>query len=86
MPKKRTLRFWNGGIYPYRGEHGYVAAYSRADAVRLINNAVGWRMVSDKELKEYWSECWGNPMEGITPERGFWTQGAKFDDPVKRII
>jgi len=52
-------------------DHAYVCAYSRAHAVRLINQVVGWQCVSDNELKNYWSEgCWGNTMEGITPEIG----------------
>lgn len=71
---------------PYRGESGFVAAYSRADAVRLINEALGWRAVSDSELRDYWSECWGTPMEDITPERGLWIKGRNFSDPIERKI
>jgi hypothetical protein len=31
-----------------------------------------------REIKEYWSKCWGNDMNGITPERGIWvTKGGQ---------
>lgn len=82
----RPLKLWNGCIYPYRGETGYVAAYSRADAVRVINEALGHKAVSDHELKTYWHEgCWGDAMEGITPERGLRVKGREHDAVVRRV-
>ena len=50
---------------------GYVAAYSRADAERVIEEYAGHRPTRS-ELRDYWSPCWGNPMDGIEPERGLW--------------
>lgn len=65
MSKK--LRFWNGRCVgqPYGGNNPKyrmssmnVAAYSRAEAARLMG-------VSANEVKDYFSECWGNDMIGI---------------------
>lgn len=76
--KAPKLKIWNGrGFRMIDGkarkiEHVYVAATSRADAVRLINEVAGWASVNDNELKTYYSPCWGNQMDGITPERGVW--------------
>jgi hypothetical protein len=50
----------------------FVAAYSRADACRVIESYTA-RSVPDSELRDYWSAgLWGNEMNGITPERGLW--------------
>lgn len=61
---------------PYK--HGYVAAYSRADAIRAIAEALGYNgLAMDSELRNYWSEgAWGNTMIGIKPERGLWATKA----------
>lgn len=67
-------------------DHAYVCAYSRAHAVRLINQARDCDMCSDSELKNYWSEwCWGDQMDGITQEIGVWTTQG-FNDKPKRIL
>lgn len=73
---EKKLKLWNGRWYPYRGESAYVAAYSRADAVRLLHSIKDVH-ISDSEIKNYWAggttDCyWGNQMAGITPERGVW--------------
>lgn len=79
------LMLWNGGasscrkpgeplwqgVRPNSSKHAYVAARSRADARRVIAEYCG-RDPGDHELKTYWSPCWGNAMDGITPERGLW--------------
>jgi len=68
-------------------DHAYVCAYSRAHAVRLINQAVGYDVVSDNELKTYWNEgCWGDRMDGITQEVGVWTAQEVWGDKPKRIL
>lgn len=82
----KTLKIWNGrgycchkssdplwsGIPPSAYSHAYVAAYSRADARRVIAEYTG-REPHDAEIRDYWSEgAWGNDMKGITPERGLW--------------
>jgi len=65
-------------------DHAYVCAHSRAEAVRIINEAVGYDIVNDNELKVYWSEgCWGKAMEGITPELGVWTQASSNHEPIR---
>jgi len=70
------LKKYNG-----RGYEGntklYVGAKNRTDASRMLAELFG-RSVSQwkKELKVYFSECWGNPMEGIELSRGVWQSQA----------
>jgi len=65
-------------------DHVYVCAKSRAHAIRIINEAVGYKVVNDRELKIYWSEgCWGNSMDNVCHkdnlEIGVWTtQGYNY--------
>lgn len=86
----KTLKLWNGRAYccrkrsdplwddvrPNGYQKAYVAAYSRADARRVIQEYCG-TLPSDGELRDYFSECWGRSMEGITPERGLWLEFGK---------
>jgi hypothetical protein len=78
----RSLKIWNGrGVD--RNTHLYVAAYSRADAARILTETFR-RGASEfisrleigrwqRELSVYFAEgCWGNSMDDITPERGVW--------------
>lgn len=67
----RKLKFWNGRWG--RNQHAYVAAYSQADAVALINSVTN-NQFTLHEIQKYWSPCWGNPMKGVTPERGLWVE------------
>lgn len=83
----RALRFWNGRDICCRNYtdprykntainttlHCSVAAYSRADARRVIESYTG-RLPSDAELRDYWSECWGSNMDGVPRERGLWIE------------
>ena len=68
----KTLKKYNGRGFGGCG-HLYIAAYSRADASRLLA-----RLFNTKssywvnELRVYFSECWGNPMDGIECRRGIW--------------
>lgn len=80
----RELKVWNGRGLMIEGcfKHISVCAYSRADAVRIINEAAGWRAVNDREIKEYYSQCWGNTMINIPRERGVWLSEEK---PPRRI-
>jgi hypothetical protein len=72
---------WNG-VSHNASAHAFVAAYSRADARRLI--AEYWRDPGDTELRVYWHEgAWGNDMAGITPERAIWIRFAHNQKPVK---
>lgn len=79
------LSLWNGRAYSCRSpgdprwdgvggkgrQHAYVAAHSMADARRVIEEYCG-RLPSDSELRVYWSEGWGEVMDGVEPERGLW--------------
>ena len=54
-------------------QHIYVAAYSKADAVRICSELSGHSRGWISEINNYFSiGCWGNAMTGITPERGAW--------------
>jgi hypothetical protein len=65
--RNRTKRFPKG----FRG-HLFVCAHSKADAVRLLQEA-GYETMTIREFNVYWSKgCWGNSMEGIAQERGVW--------------
>lgn len=53
--------------------HVYLAAHSAADAVRMIEEYNGGWPKARNEIAQYFhKDCWGNAMEGITPERGMW--------------
>lgn len=83
----KKLRLFNGRFHEKdAGQvHAYVAAYSRADAVRVITEYLGYKTRGmENELKVYWSETWGNPMIGIEPQRGLWVQLKHMDKPIKR--
>ena len=85
MAETKTLRLWNGR-WKDRGRV-YVAAYTRADAGRLLSQAAGAELPAiDREIRDYFSECWGNTMDGITPERGVWVQtGSRISKPVRVV-
>lgn len=87
----RALKLFNGrahvcwntkdpiwdGVNRNGSMHAYVAAYSRADARRVIQEYCG-HLPSDSELRDYWHEgAWGNSMDGVTPERGLWLKLEK---------
>jgi hypothetical protein len=75
MAKKvKKIKIWNGRGRG-NGEHLFIGAYSKADACRMLDELYTpfsksyWK----REMTTYFVEgCWGNPMEGITPERGVW--------------
>ena len=83
----RPLHLFNGRWM--EGRHGcghaYVAAYSRADAARVITEALGYEPRGIlNELKVYWSQgTWGDHMKGITPERGIWVQRDRQAKPMR---
>lgn len=94
--KQRPLKLWNGRGYCCKKTddprwekirhnaipHAYVAAYSRADAARVIAGYTG-RTPPDSELREYWSPFWGTAMQGIKPVRGLWLQFDHTQKPVR---
>lgn len=77
----RPLKVWNGrayGVLPQSqwkqgsdGAHIYACAYSVADLQSLCDE-LGLHRIAASEVKNYWSACWGNQMDGIQPERGIW--------------
>ena len=95
----RELKIWNGrGIccrtdsdprwkdVPWnRCGHAYVAAYSREDARRVIEEYTGEKP-SVSELRDYWAEgCWGRAMDGIEVERGLWISFDERSTP-ERVV
>lgn len=85
----KTLRFWNGrpyGVLPHsewKDAHIFIAAYSIADARRVCVEA-GYGDPGYQEIKEYWSECWGNRMAEVKPERGLWVTHGYNGEPERR--
>jgi len=88
--KQKQLRKWNG-----RG-HGstygnrftiYVAAYSRAHAARLVQTALDAPWVRADEIRDYYAETWGNPMDGIEPtEPCVFARNSQDGKKPKRIL
>jgi len=69
-------------------ERVYVCDKSKAHAVKIINEAVGYRVVDNSKAQKYWSSCWGTCMHGVcdenNPEIGVWTIQT-YNDVPKRI-
>jgi hypothetical protein len=91
MAKK--LKIWNGRGHgkTYGRGYIYVAAYSRKQAAELVSMACfgdeNPHVISTNEIKVYYhADCWGNPMNGITPtEPCVYATIEHFGTP-KRII
>jgi hypothetical protein len=80
----KTLRLFNGRWMP--NGHAYVAAYSVADACRVIRECSNNGYGVETELRVYWShDAWGTAMNGITPERGLWVQFERNKKPVRQM-
>jgi hypothetical protein len=98
----RKLKVWNGRFIArprdgkdeelfnaHREVHANVCAYSRADVVRVIEEYLGYKPYGgDNEIKVYWSDCWGNSMKGIEPERGMWLEFGYMNQNsiLKRVV
>lgn len=70
MPSKQ-LKLFSGNIR--RKQHGYIAARSKAEAMRLAT-AAGYHLRAS-ELTNYWADCWSRPAElalGRPSEPCFW--------------
>lgn len=94
MAKK--LKLYNGRAYYCRTHRdarwenvtygnaltAFIAAYSIADASRVIAEYTGYDRSNETEIKLFWSECWGRSMNGITPERGLWIE-FEYNKPVR---
>jgi hypothetical protein len=81
---ERKLKLWNAPWYPFQGQTLNVAAYSQKDALALLHELFPRRhFVTLGEIQKFWSPCWGNSMQGITPERGAWLERERFAKPVR---
>ena len=66
--------------------HVYVAAYSVADAYRMLAEVSGYNRGWRHEINVYFSKgLWGNSMDGIELERGVWVQG-NYNEKPKRVL
>jgi hypothetical protein len=84
MAKQKQLRLWNGPFLDRK--HCYVAAYSVADANKIMMQAAGRQHGSFASyIREYFSECWGTPMAGIIPERGLWAKSSSDRVPQRLV-
>lgn len=84
MAKK--LKMWNGrGLGRLNNYHISVAAYSQKQAAELVSEASGIR-AGISEIRDYYSPCWGNSMDGITPEIPCVWIEVKHSGQPKRII
>ena len=94
----RKLKVWNGRGYCANASdrderwksckrndplHINICAHSREDARKVIEEYCG-KLPSVAELRDYFSPCWGNSMNGITPERGLWIE-FEMNKPVKVV-
>lgn len=69
MKKIKRLKIWNGrGHGKYDREYTiYVAAYSQAEAARLVAAACE-ALVTVSEIRKYYHpNAWGKRMQGIVP-------------------
>ena len=84
----KTLKLWNGRSPVRDYAHVYIAAYSQADAIRLLEEYNGHSTRGiQTEFKVYYAKCWGNKMKDVTPERGIWVVKDNYiDSPLVRLI
>lgn len=75
------LKLYNGRWF--EGKRIYICAKSRADAARMLTEYKGYCRGWSDEIKNFYSECWGNSMSGIRPERGLWISDGYRDTPKK---
>ena len=80
----KKLKFWNGrGHGKYVRGHINIAAYSQKHAAELLSKAVGG-VIGVYEIQQYYSNCWVNSMEGITPDKpGVWVEDNPFQTTAK---
>jgi hypothetical protein len=84
--KAKKLKFWNGrGHGEWMKQHFYIAAYSQADAALLLSAATGINVSWKTEISKFYVQCWGDIMDGITPERGLWVGDWHGDKKVRRL-
>jgi len=81
----RRLILFNGTWYD--GRQFFIASHSRADACRLMCDALGYQIRGiDHTIAKYFHKgAWGNKMQGVIPERGVWASENMHSEP-KRIV
>jgi hypothetical protein len=88
MKPIKALKIFNGrGHGIYEKHRLYVAAYSVAECVRIINESCESH-INANEINIYYSKgCWGNPMDGIIATEPCVYVGDIIGDnnPVKKI-
>lgn len=80
----KTLRLWNGH---FRSDSVYVAAYSAAEAVRLLRQAD--LPERPTHFKTHWSEAWGTSTQaeiGLPAEPCVWIQRYSESKVLRRLL
>jgi hypothetical protein len=82
----KILKYWNGrGHGIYRKAHINVAAFSQKQAAELVGMACKTH-ISIGEIREYYSQCWGDSMDGIsTSIPGVFVE-EKRGQPVRKVL
>lgn len=60
----KEIRYFNGRCPFGFASRAYIAAFSKASAVRLAEKAFGGKL-SIAEFNQYWDECWGNQAGAV---------------------
>lgn len=84
MAKK--LKLWNGRGHgkDYNAGSFYVAAYSVKQAAEIIS-AFSNRYLTSWEINTYYSNCWGTPINGITPNEPCLYGSKRHEKPIRLI-
>lgn len=87
MKKTKQLRIWNGrGQGKFLHGHIYVAAYSQAEAARIVSAACD-SLTTAHEIKKYFSpDSWGIQMNRIVPTEPCVYVAQEYFDTPKRIL
>jgi hypothetical protein len=72
MKKEKKLILLNGRWGDQNEQHIYICAHNISDAARICEQVYGYERNFTNEIKVYFAKCWGDIMDGITPERGAW--------------
>ncbi len=94
----KKLKLFNGNDWEHQNGKIYIAAHSRAEAARLYldvyKKVKNFEWNYDKKdierqcryMKDYFhDDCWGNAMDGITPELGLWHSADGREKPIRIV-
>lgn len=86
----KELKKWNGGGGGHKQGSVYIAAYTKKQAGELLAKFKGYadfcKLVEgrmNREIKNYFSPCWGNPMAGIEPTEPCLYWSKRYEKPTR---